>query len=85
MRGTPGLQVGSFRPALARLQVAALCVLALGVHLVAVWQLDPLVRWLWPIPVVMFVVYPYLKRVTWLCTSGSARRSVLRPWARGPR
>ena len=37
------------------------------VFLVAVWQLDPVVRWLWPIPVVLFVVYPYLKRVTWLC------------------
>ena len=24
-------------------------------------------RWLWPVPVVLFVVYPYLKRVTWLC------------------
>ena len=31
------------------------------------WQLDPLVRWLWPIPVLAFVVYPYLKRFTWLC------------------
>ena len=31
------------------------------------FQLDPIVRWLWPIPVAMFVVYPYLKRVTWLC------------------
>jgi 4-hydroxybenzoate polyprenyltransferase len=31
-----------------------------------VWQLDPLVRWLWPIPLVGFVVYPYLKRFTWL-------------------
>ena len=39
----------------------------LAVFLVAVFQLDPLVRWLWPIPVVLFVVYPYLKRVTWLC------------------
>ena len=37
------------------------------VFLVAVFQLDPIVRWLWPIPVVLFVVYPYLKRVTWLC------------------
>jgi 4-hydroxybenzoate polyprenyltransferase len=37
------------------------------VFLVAVWQLDPVVRWLWPIPVVMFVVYPYLKRFTWTC------------------
>ena len=35
--------------------------------LIAVWQLDPVVRWLWPIPVVSFVVYPYLKRFTWLC------------------
>ena len=35
--------------------------------LVAVFQLDPVVRWLWPIPVALFVVYPYLKRVTWLC------------------
>ena len=35
--------------------------------LVAVSQLDPIVRWLWPIPVAMFVVYPYLKRFTWLC------------------
>ena len=31
------------------------------------FQLDPIVRWLWPIPVAMFVVYPYLKRFTWLC------------------
>ena len=23
-------------------------------------------RWLWPIPVVGFVIYPYLKRATWL-------------------
>jgi 4-hydroxybenzoate polyprenyltransferase len=52
---------------LTRAQVTALCVLALAVYLVAVFQLDPVVRWLWPIPVFMFVVYPYLKRVTWLC------------------
>jgi 4-hydroxybenzoate polyprenyltransferase len=52
---------------LSRAQVAALCLVALGVFLVAVFQLDPVVRWLWPIPVVLFVVYPYLKRVTWLC------------------
>jgi 4-hydroxybenzoate polyprenyltransferase len=34
---------------------------------IAVFQLDPIVRWLWPIPVAMFVIYPYLKRITWLC------------------
>jgi len=53
--------------ALTRAQVIALCALALALYLVAVWQLEPIVRWLWPIPVFMFVVYPYLKRVTWLC------------------
>ena len=47
--------------------VGALCLASLGVFLVAVWQLDPIVRWLWPIPVIGFVVYPYLKRFTWLC------------------
>jgi 4-hydroxybenzoate polyprenyltransferase len=52
---------------LTRVQVLGLCALALVVFLVAVFQLDPLVRWLWPVPVVLFVVYPYLKRITWLC------------------
>ncbi len=53
--------------ALTRGQVLGLCVVSLAVFLVAVAQLEPIVRWLWPIPVAMFVVYPYLKRVTWLC------------------
>jgi 4-hydroxybenzoate polyprenyltransferase len=51
----------------SRAQVWALCAAALALYLVAAFQLEPIVRWLWPIPVVMFVVYPYLKRVTWLC------------------
>ena len=53
--------------ALSRAQVLALCGSALVLFLIAVWQLDPIVRWLWPIPVLLFVIYPYLKRVTWLC------------------
>jgi 4-hydroxybenzoate polyprenyltransferase len=53
--------------ALTRAQVLVLCGLSLAVFLLAVWQLDPVVRYLWPIPVAMFVVYPYLKRFTWLC------------------
>jgi len=53
--------------AVSRAQVLGLCAAALALFLVAAWQLDPLVRWLWPIPVVLFVVYPYLKRFTWLC------------------
>jgi 4-hydroxybenzoate polyprenyltransferase len=52
---------------LSRAQVLALCAIALVLFLVAVFELDPLVRWLWPVPVFLFVVYPYLKRVTWLC------------------
>jgi 4-hydroxybenzoate polyprenyltransferase len=52
---------------LSRVQVVLFCVGALLLFLVAVWQLDPVVRWLWPIPVAGFVVYPYLKRFTWLC------------------
>ena len=38
---------------LSRVQVAGLCALALAVFLVAVFQLDPLVRWLWPVHVVL--------------------------------
>jgi len=53
--------------AVSRVQALGLCAVALVLFLVAVFQLDPIVRWLWPIPVVLFVVYPYLKRVTWLC------------------
>ena len=44
----------------------ALCASAFAAYLVAVFQLDPVVRWLWRIPVALFVVYPYLKRWTWL-------------------
>jgi 4-hydroxybenzoate polyprenyltransferase len=51
---------------LSRAQVALFCALALGVYLLASFQLAPIVRWLWPIPLFGFVVYPYLKRVTWL-------------------
>ena len=53
--------------ALTKAAVVGFCLLSLAVYAVAVWQLDPLVRWLSPIPVVAFVVYPYLKRFTWLC------------------
>jgi 4-hydroxybenzoate polyprenyltransferase len=51
---------------LTRIQVTFFCLAALALFLAAVFQLDPLVRWLWPIPVAGFVVYPYLKRWTWL-------------------
>jgi 4-hydroxybenzoate polyprenyltransferase len=51
---------------LSKPQVTAFCALALGLYLFACFQLDPIVRWLSPVPLVGFVVYPYLKRFTWL-------------------
>ena len=52
---------------LTRTNVIAFAAGSLIVFLVAVWQLAPITRWLWPIPVAGFVIYPYLKRFTWLC------------------
>ena len=54
------------RGALRPWQVVLFCLVSLAVFLVAVYQLAPIVRWLWPIPVAAFVLYPYLKRATWL-------------------
>lgn len=39
----------------------------LAAYLLACFQLAPICRVLSPIPLVAFVVYPYLKRFTWLC------------------
>jgi 4-hydroxybenzoate polyprenyltransferase len=50
------------RGALSPAQVVLFCLLSLGVFLFAVFQLAPIVHWLWPIPVAGFVLYPYLKR-----------------------
>ncbi len=61
---TAGRELPSGR--LSRSQVVTFCAASLAIFLVAVFQLDPLVRWLWPIPVAGFVIYPYLKRRTWL-------------------
>lgn len=50
-----------------RSNAVAFAALAILVLLAATTQLDPITRWLWPIPVALFVVYPYTKRFTWLC------------------
>ena len=48
--------------------VVAFCVASLVVFLIAVWQLDPIVRWLVADPRRRrSSIYPYLKRFTWLC------------------
>jgi 4-hydroxybenzoate polyprenyltransferase len=54
------------RGSLAPWQVVLFCAASLTLFVVAVYQLAPIVRWLWPIPVVAFVVYPYLKRWSWV-------------------
>jgi len=36
----------------------------LAAYLVAVYNLAPITHWLWPIPLALFIVYPYLKRFT---------------------
>ena len=54
------------RGVLGRPAVLLFCLGSLALFLGAVFQLEPIVRWLWPIPVVAFVLYPYLKRWTWL-------------------
>ena len=76
----------AFPPAtLSRPHVLELCAAALALFLLAVFQLDPVVRWLWPIPVVLFVVYPYLKRLTWLRHVRWARPWGSPRWAPGRR
>ena len=41
--------------------------LFLAMLVVGAWQLNQICLYLSPIPVIVFVIYPYLKRVTWLC------------------
>jgi 4-hydroxybenzoate polyprenyltransferase len=48
-------------------QVAVFCAASLALFVLSVFQLAPLTHLLWPIPVAGFVIYPYLKRLTWLC------------------
>jgi 4-hydroxybenzoate polyprenyltransferase len=62
---TSGREIPSGQLSVA--QVILFCAASLALFLVSVWQLAPKTHWLWPIPVVAFVVYPYLKRFTWLC------------------
>ncbi|MBC7460359.1 MAG: UbiA family prenyltransferase [Thermoleophilia bacterium] len=53
--------------ALVKPQVWALCAGSLVLLVLATLQLDAITRVLWPIPVALFVAYPYAKRFTWAC------------------
>lgn len=50
-----------------RSQVWLLCAASLALLVGSTFQLDPITRVLWPIPVALFAIYPYTKRFTWLC------------------
>jgi 4-hydroxybenzoate polyprenyltransferase len=52
---------------LSRTQVVAFTVASLGVLVLATFFLAPPCRYLWPIVVAAFIVYPYTKRFTWAC------------------
>lgn len=39
----------------------------LFVFLLSVWMLHPVTRLLWPLVLLPFIIYPYMKRLTWLC------------------
>ncbi len=41
-------------------------IISLCLFLLAVYNLAPICRYLWPIVVIPFVIYPYTKRFTWL-------------------
>jgi 4-hydroxybenzoate polyprenyltransferase len=46
--------------------VVLFSLLSLGIFLLAVYNLAPICRYLWPAVVIPFVIYPYTKRVTYL-------------------
>jgi len=48
-------------------EVVLFGIVALVLYFLGIWQLDPLARMLWPIPLIAFIVYPYTKRFTPLC------------------
>lgn len=51
---------------LSVLNVVIFAFFSLGFFLLAVYNLAPICRYLWPFVVIPFVVYPYTKRFTWL-------------------
>jgi len=52
---------------LSKAEVVAFTAGSLGVLVLAAFFLSPPCRYLWPIVVAAFIVYPYTKRFTWLC------------------
>jgi 4-hydroxybenzoate polyprenyltransferase len=66
---------------LRRGEVLGFIAASVAVLVVAAFYLSPPCRYLWPIPVAAFVLYPYLKRVTALCHYGLGLTDGLAPAA----
>lgn len=62
---TAGREIPSGR--LRREEVWLFCGASLAVLVLATFQLPPITRYLWPLVVAPFVLYPFTKRWTWLC------------------
>ena len=58
------------RGQLTRGEMAVFMAASFGAFLVAVYQLESWVGYLWPIAIAVLTLYPYLKRITWLCHFG---------------
>jgi len=52
---------------LSRAEVVAFTAGSLGVLVLSTFFLSPPCRYLWPIVVAAFIIYPYTKRFTWFC------------------
>jgi len=52
---------------LQRGEVWAFTIVAVGLLVLAAFNLSPPCRYLWPIPLAAFILYPYTKRFTWFC------------------
>lgn len=52
---------------LSRMQVWLFVLVSLAVLVGSTFALPPVTRYLWPLVIVPMVIYPYLKRWTWLC------------------
>jgi 4-hydroxybenzoate polyprenyltransferase len=52
---------------LRRGEVWAFTVVSIGLLILASFNLSAPCRYLWPIPLAAFILYPYTKRITWFC------------------
>jgi 4-hydroxybenzoate polyprenyltransferase len=52
---------------LGRREVWVFTIVSIALLVLAAFELSPPCRYLWPIPLAAFVLYPYTKRFTWLC------------------